>query len=179
MTFWKHILQGKCGRLLSVLQSLRKSSSQFSCDTDVSAQKCAHPLQVFSVYWGCCFWKARLQASMGGDTNVYACVCMLYVVVHSCRMFVWSILPLRTKEKLRKQDDKMSRLRKRTVRETFIARVVVISDEFKSNKSFIYFLYLRCCCSSKSVNRAAILTYYSNESWSLCSPAAQMSINSY
>lgn len=120
----------KVWQTLSVLQSLRKSSSQFSCDTDVSAQKCAHPLQVFSVYWGCCFWKAKLQASMGGGTNVYACVCMLHVVVHSCRMFVWSILDLRTKEKLRRQDDKMSRLRKRTVRETCIACVLVISDDF-------------------------------------------------
>lgn len=129
---------------------------------------------------GMLFLEGQTSVQHGRGYQCVWCVCMLHVVVHSCRMFVWSILPLRTKEKLRRQDDKMSRIRKRTVRETCIACVFVISDDFKSNQSFInYFLYLRCCCSSNSVNRAAILTYYSNESWSLCSPAAQMSINSY
>lgn len=97
----------------------------------MSAHKNVHTHYKSSLFTGdVVFGRPNCQASMGGDTNVYVCVCMLHVVVHSCRMFVWSILDLRTKEKLRRQDDKMSRLRKRTVRETCIACVLVISDDF-------------------------------------------------
>ena len=70
--FWKHIFTSVADfeRLSKLEKKLFTVWLWYRCRR---TKKCAHPLQVSSVYWVCCFWTARFQASMGGDAYVCAC----------------------------------------------------------------------------------------------------------